>query len=139
MLYGFLLRLWWRDTAEKSADRLTLLLVKNPKLLTGALLKFYAVTDPLLQDRKLTATDVDNYIRQSGAIGTAGLEISTQYKMGQAIHDYPVLEDRLQSLTRWAVSPEFKTAVDTLAETRSPGASAANSTAPGTAPTRPGS
>jgi len=129
ILYGFLLRMWWRDLAEKTADRLTLLLVKNPKLLTGALLKIYAMTDPLLQDRKITAVDVDNFIRQSGAIGTSGLEISTQYKLGQAIHDYPVLEERLQSLNRWAASPDFKTAVDRLAETRSTAAPAAPSTA----------
>ncbi|MDF2441764.1 MAG: hypothetical protein JWN98_2748 [Abditibacteriota bacterium] len=117
-LYGFLLRTFWLDLAERTADRISLLLIKNPKLLTSALLKQHVATDPIMQANDITARDVDNFIRQEGNIGMAGTEISTQYKMGSAIHENPYLEDRLQAISNWAKSPEFTEALKKLAETK---------------------
>jgi hypothetical protein len=134
-LYAFFLRLWWVDAAEITADRLTLLLVKNHKLMQSALIKQHAATDPLMHEHEITSSDVDNYIEQSGLIGLQGREISTQYKLGQAIHENPWLEDRLQQLNEWAKSSEFEEAVKKLAEVR---ASKSGAAAPSTpAPTLP--
>jgi Zn-dependent protease with chaperone function len=115
-LYAFFLRMWWTEVAEMTADRLALLLVKNHKLLQSALIKQHAATDPLMQEHEITAQDVDNYIKQAGLIGLQGHEISTQYKLGQAIHENPYLEDRLQQLKDWAESEEFQEAVRKLKE-----------------------
>lgn len=117
-LYAFFLRLWWTDLADMTADRLVLLLLKNHKLMQSALIKQHAATDPLMFEHEITSSDVDNYIQQSGLIGLQGREISTQYKLGQAIHENPYLEDRLQQLNDWAKSPEFEEAVKKLAEAR---------------------
>jgi Zn-dependent protease with chaperone function len=117
-LYAFFLRLWWTDMAEMTADRLVLLLLKNHKLVQSALIKQHAATDPLMFEHEITAQDVDNYLEQSGMIGLQGKEISTQYKLGQAIHENPYLEDRLHQLKEWAESEEFKVAVQKLADAR---------------------
>lgn len=116
--YGFLLRHWWQDQAEKSADRLTLLLVKNHKLMMSAFIKQHAVSDPLMQEQNISAEDVDSFVRQGNIIGMQGAEISTQYKLGQAIHENMYLEDRLQALEDWARSPDHKEALEKLAATR---------------------
>lgn len=118
-LYAFLLRTWWTDLAEMTADRLTLLVVKNHKILSSALIKQHAATDPLMSEHEILASDVDAYIEQNGLISLEGREISTQYKLGQAIHENPYLEERLQELTAFAKSPEFKVALQKLAEASS--------------------
>lgn len=117
-LYGYLLRFFWLDIAEKTADRLALLLIKNHKLLTSALLKQHVATDPIMQANDISSRDVDNFVRQEGNIGMAGTEISTQYKMGSAIHENPYLEERLQAISNWAKSPDFADALKKLAETK---------------------
>lgn len=115
-LYALLLRTWWIDLAEMTADRLTLLVVKNHKVFSSALIKQHAATDPLMGEHEILPADVDAYIEQNGLISLEGREISTQYKLGQAIHENPYLEERLQELTAFAKSPEFKVAVQKLAE-----------------------
>lgn len=118
VIYGSLLRAFWLKPAQETADRLALLLVKNHRLMISAILKEHAAIDPEMQEMEVTSADVTNYIAQSGHIGMEGREISTQYKLGRAIHENPVLEERLQSLSKWAESPNFKTAVQKLAEAR---------------------
>lgn len=136
-LYAFFLRLWWSDAAEITADRLVLLLVKNHKLMQSALIKQHAASDVLMQEHDITSRDVDNYIEQSGLIGLQGREISTQYKLGQAIHENPWLEDRLQQLNEWAKSNEFQEAVKKLAEARAPKGAVAAATAASTPAAEP--
>jgi len=118
--YGVLLRHWWQDQAEQSADRLTLLLVKNHELMKSTFIKQHAVSDPQMQEQNITTEDVDNYVRQGNIIGMQGNEISTQYKLGQAIHSNSYLEDRLNALDSWAKSPEYKEALAKLAAARAP-------------------
>jgi hypothetical protein len=115
VLYGSLLRLNWQDMAEQSADRLTLILVKNPKLLMSSILKQFASCDPAMQEQGITVEDVDKYIKQGGLIGNSGVEISTQYKIGSAIQDNPFLDTRMRALTAWVNSPEYVEALQKLA------------------------
>lgn len=117
-LYAFLLRLWWSDLAEMTADRLTLLIIKNHKVLSAALIKQHAATDPLMGEHEILPEDVDAYIAQNGLITLEGREISTQYKLGQAIHENPYLEERLKELNAFAKSEEYSTAIAKLAEAR---------------------
>ena len=117
-LFSWLLRMNWQEYAEESADRLTLLLIKNPSLMMGALLKMFAATDPKLMEYEVTNEDVDSYVKQSGYIGMEGNEISTQFKLGSAIQENPYLEARLKGLTSWAKSAEYKAALEKLAEAR---------------------
>ena len=116
--YGFFLRMWWSDMAEMTADRLTLLLIKNHKVIASALLKQHAATDPLMGEHEITSQDVDAYIEQNGLISLEGREISTQYRLGQAIHENPYLEERLQALNNFAKSDEYKEALQRLADAR---------------------
>ena len=135
-IYGALLRLNWHDMAEQSADRLTLLLVKNPKLLMSALLKQFASSDPAMQSQGISAEDVDKYIKQGGLIGNSGTEISTQYKIGSAIQSNPYLEDRIRALTAWVNAPEYVAALEQMAEKRAAKTAAAPApTPPAKAPT----
>jgi hypothetical protein len=120
LIYAVLLRTGWQEQAEQTADRLTLLLVKNSKLLISAILKQVVATDPEIVAQNITSQDVDNYIKQSGLISASGSEILTQYKMGSAIHDNPYLEQRIQSLRDWGNSPEYAAALEKLAQARSP-------------------
>ena len=116
VIYTKLLRAMWYPHAQKNADRIALLLIKNPKLMVSAIVKEYAANDPNMQEMEIATQDVTNWINQSGHIGMAGEEISTQYKLGRAIHEDPELEDRLQALQRWADAPEFKIALQKLTE-----------------------
>lgn len=115
LLYARLLRQLWLPHAERSADRLALILIRNPSLMMSAILKEYAATDAGMQELGVTSQDVTNWIAQKGHIGMKGEEISTQYKLGRAIHEAPILEERIQELQRWNDSPDFKTAVEKLA------------------------
>lgn len=115
MLYARFLRQFWLPHAQQSADRLALLLVRNPSLMQSAILKEYAANDAHMQAMNVTSEDVTNWISQKGRIGTKGEEISTQYKLGRAIHESPVLEDRIQEMQSWAASAFFKEAVEKLA------------------------
>lgn len=117
-MYGFFLRMWWKDAAEMTADRLTLLLLKNHKIIASAILKQKAVSDPVMAEHEITSADVDAYIAQDGLISLEGREISTQYRLGQAIHENSYLEARLQALADFAKSGEFKDALQKLAEAR---------------------
>jgi hypothetical protein len=108
----------WQQLALTEADRLSLLLIKNHKLLISAILKEYAANDENMQALKVEAQDVTNWINQAGHIGMEGKEISTQYKLGRAIHEDPTFEERILTLQKWADSPEFKTAVQKLSESR---------------------
>lgn len=125
VMYGALLRTGWSDAAEQSADRLTLLLVKNPKLLMSAILKQFASCDPQMQERNISAEDVDTYIKQGGLIGATGTEISTQYKIGSAIKENPTLDERLRALTAWVNTPEYVLALEKLSARSKPTAPAA--------------
>ncbi len=118
VIYARFLRQLWLPHAEQSADRLASLLIRNPLLMMSAILKEYAACDPAMQDFSITSADVTNWIAQKGHIGMKGEEISTQYKLGRAIHEAPVLEERLQELQRWNDSPDFKAAVDKLASAK---------------------
>lgn len=116
--YGSLLRVAWSDLADQTADRLTLLLVKNHKLVSSSIIKQHAATDPLMQDANVTTEDVDAYVRQSGSIGLKGSEISTQYKIGSAIANNPYLRARLEALSSFARSSEYAEAVQKLTDAR---------------------
>ncbi len=115
LIYARLLRQLWLPHAQRSADRLALLLIRNPQLMTSAILKEYAATDAGMQELGVTSQDVTNWISQKGHIGMKGEEISTQYKLGRAIHEAPIMEERIQELQKWNNSPDFKTAVEKLA------------------------
>jgi Zn-dependent protease with chaperone function len=118
MIYARLLRQLWLPYAQRSADRLALLLIRNPQLMMSAILKEYAATDAGMQELGVTSEDVTNWISQKGHIGMKGEEISTQYKLGRAIHEAPILEERIQELQRWNNSPDFKNAVEKLASVK---------------------
>jgi Zn-dependent protease with chaperone function len=118
VFYGFLLRIFWQQRAEATTDRLALLLMKNAKLLSSAILKQFVLTDADMQIRNISSQDVDNYIRQEGTISLEGAEISTAYKLGSAIHEKPELEERLQAIGAYSRSPEFAEAVQKLAQSR---------------------
>ncbi len=114
LFYNFLLRMWWQDLAEQTADRLVLLLTRNPNLLKSALLKMHVVNNPMMEEQQITVEDVEKFLSQKGEIGTRGDEISLQYKIGQAIHDNEYLGDRIEQIDDWAKSPDFKAAVEKL-------------------------
>jgi hypothetical protein len=71
-----------------------------------------------MQEQNITADDVDQFIKQDNIIGMQGNEISTQYKLGQAIHENSYLEDRLNALEEWARSAEYREAQEKLAASR---------------------
>lgn len=114
VIYARLLEAMWLPHARQNTDRIALLLVKNPDLLVSAILKDHAARDAKMQEIGVSSEDVSNWINQRGHIGSSGKEISTQYKLGRAIHEDPPLESRLQRLQNWGKSPEFKAALEEL-------------------------
>lgn len=114
LIYGRLLRQLWLPHAQHNADRLALLIVKDHNLMLAAILKEYAALDPNMQELDVSGRDVSNWIHQRGHIGGSGEEISTQYKLGRAIHEAPLLESRLHKLQNWASSPEFQAALEAV-------------------------
>jgi hypothetical protein len=108
----------WLELAHQTGDRLTLLLVKDSKLLLRGILKMHSFDDPLMNEAEVTPEDVEEYVNQGGRISVEGKEISTQYKIGTAISANPFLDERIQSLNEWARSQELQDALQKLAEAR---------------------
>ncbi len=123
--YSSLLQMAWKDLAIHTADRLTLLLVKDHKLLLRGLLKMHAFNDPFMTEAEVTPEDIEEYVNQAGRISVQGTEISTQYKIGTAISANPFLDDRIQELNDWSRSQEFHNALEKLAEARTKNAPSA--------------
>ncbi len=114
LIYARLLNEIWLPHARQNTDRLALFLVKNPNLMLSSILKDYAARDAKMQEIGVSSEDVSNWVQQRGHIGSSGREISTQYKLGRAIHENPPLEARLQCLQNWAKSTEFAAAVEEM-------------------------
>ncbi len=114
-IYANLLEKLWLPYAMQNADRVALLVIRNQPLLLSAIVKQKAATDANMQSLGVTSADVTTWINQKGHIGMAGEEISTQYKLGRAIHEDPPFELRVQNLQRFADSADFKAAVEKLA------------------------
>ena len=113
--YAALLNMAWHELAEQTADRLALIILRNPKIFLSALLKQLAESDPQMREIGVTSADVDAYIKQDGVIDAAGHSVSTQYKIGSAIGDNPYIEARISAFNEWARSPEFQAAMEKLA------------------------
>lgn len=117
-IYTKLLENLWLGQAHQSADRLAALLIRNPSLMLSAILKVHAANDANMQNLNVSSEDISSWIAQKGHIGMAGEEISTQYKLGRAIHEDPPFEMRLQGLQKWCESAEFKAALEKLTSGR---------------------
>ena len=117
-IYVELLRNIWLQHALKSADRIALLVIRNFGLLLSAIVKEKAANDANMQKLGVQSSDVANWVAQRGHIGMAGDEISTQYKLGRAIHENPPFEKRILSLQEWSATPEYNKAVEDLAKRR---------------------
>ena len=117
-IYVELLRNIWLQHALKSADRIALLVVRNFALLLSAVVKEKAANDAQMQELGVQSSDVANWVAQRGHIGMEGKEISTQYKLGRAIHENPPFEKRILSLQEWSATKEYEAAVEQLAKRR---------------------
>ena len=117
-LYSALLQLSWSEVANQSADRLTLLLLRDYKLLMRAILKMHSAFDQVMIEAEVTPEDVDSYVNQAGRISVEGTEISTQYKIGSAISANVILEQRIKALMDWSKSQEYQDALQKLAAAR---------------------
>ena len=118
--YSALVNMAWRDLADQTADRLALLIMRNPAVLMGALLKQFSVSDPLMIEREVSPADVDAYVRQDGNIDAAGTAVSTQYKIGSAIGDNLYIDERVKALQEWSRSPELQAALQKLQAGKKP-------------------
>ena len=115
-IYVRLLEALWIHHAQQSADRVALLVIRNHSLLLSAIVKEKAANDAHMKDLGVESSDVANWVAQKGHIGMEGKEISTQYKLGRAIHEDPPFEARLLGLQFWHASKDFETAVEKLAK-----------------------
>ena len=118
LIYAKLLRQLWLPHAQRNTDRIALFLVKSPPLLLSAVLKEHAAASANMQDLSISNTDINNWINQRGHIGGSGEEISTQYKLGRAIHEDPPFEERMQNMQNWGKSAEFTAALEKLKTSR---------------------
>lgn len=123
--YSMFLQMAWKDIAIETADRLTLLLVKDPKLLLRGILKMHAFNDHIMTEAEVTPEDIEEYVNQAGRISVEGSEISTQYKIGTAISANPFLDERLKNFSEWSRSQDYRNALEKLAESRTKNAPAA--------------
>ena len=117
-IYTKLLDALWIHHAQQSADRVALLVIRNHSLMLSAIVKEKAANDAAMQELGVQSSDVTNWVTQKGHIGMEGKEISTQYKLGRAIHENPPFERRVLRLQKWSTSKEFEAAVEQLAKRR---------------------
>ena len=117
-IYARLLEVLWINHAQQSADRVALLVIRNQSLLLSAIVKEKAANDAHMKELGVVSDDVTNWVTQRGHIGMEGKEISTQYKLGRAIHEDPPFEQRVLNLQDWSASKEFEAAVEKLAKRR---------------------
>ena len=114
-LYASLLHALWLAHAESNADRLALLLVKNPKLVMSALLKDFVSHHNLLRAKGVGFDDVETHLKSGGLLEKSGAQMSAQYALGNALREDAAFNARLNALTTWVNSPEYVSALETLA------------------------
>jgi Zn-dependent protease with chaperone function len=111
---SFLLTVNWTNMREISADRITLLLTRNPRLLSATMLKVAVAADP---EATVSASDVEGYLnQQSRSVQVSMVGVSTHFKLGQTIHSNPFLNERLKALVEFAGSDQYKEAVAKMDE-----------------------
>lgn len=115
-LYALMLRAMWLPHAQANADRLALLLVKNPKLVMSALLKDFVAQHAVLRARNVGFSDVDTHLKGGGLLERSGEQMSAQYALGNALRDDTTFNARLNAITSWVNSPEYVAALEHLAE-----------------------
>jgi Zn-dependent protease with chaperone function len=93
---------------EITADRVTLLLTRNARLLSATMLKIAVAADP---EATISAEDVEGYLNQQSKMQVSLVGVSTHFKLGQTIHANPFLNERLKALVEFAASDAYKEAI----------------------------
>jgi Zn-dependent protease with chaperone function len=107
-ILSFLLTTNWTNMREISADRVTLLLTRNARLLSATMLKIAVAADP---EATISAEDVEGYLNQQSKMQVSLVGVSTHFKLGQTIHSNPFLNERLKALVEFAASDAYKEAI----------------------------
>ena len=134
-IYLLMLRALWLSRAEQNADRLTLLLVKNPRLLLNALTKDFVATHSRLRARGVSFGDVETFVKDGGLanhdlpnhdlsnqklsnqkLSNRDGEQSAHGVLRKAIDEDVAFSVRARNLTRWVNSPQYVSALETLSQ-----------------------
>ncbi len=124
-IYLLMLRALWPSHAEQNADRLTLLLVKNPRLLLNALTKDFVATHSRLRARGVSFGDVETFVKDGGLanhdlsnqkLSNRDGEQSAHGVLRKAIDEDVAFSARARNLTRWINSPQYVSALETLSQ-----------------------
>jgi len=102
----------WRDIIEYSADRLALLLTKNPVALMRAIIKSAAAAD---EQADLARDEIDAYLAATGTADTDGAQLERLFKINQFVKSQPNMQDRLQEIGAYLTSDEVEAAFEKIA------------------------
>ena len=118
----------WVPLAEQTADRVALLLTQNQKAYGSAIMKLaiagsggqvqYRETDGW-RDVEATAEEVSTaelgqYLSRKGDLALEGGELTAHFRLGEFIRQHPEVQERINELTRYADSPEFRATLEKM-------------------------
>lgn len=99
-LFAACLRMAWMNIIEFTADRVALLLIRDPQICISALLKRAVEMDPT---SNLEPHEIDDYLRR-GALSVQAQDVEDHYRVGTFVRSHPLLQARLGDLIRFGQS-----------------------------------
>jgi hypothetical protein len=95
----------WRWYAALTADRMAVVLSRDRRSVAAALLK-----QATAGVEGITPAEIDEYLKGHGAITAHSAEVTTHFKLGQALRDREGLMTRLRAISMFIESDEYKQA-----------------------------
>ncbi|HIE51086.1 MAG TPA: hypothetical protein EYP85_04950 [Armatimonadetes bacterium] len=110
-LYAFFLRPWL-EAIETTADRLALLLIRDHKVISAALLKLAVGNDPT---SSVEVAEIDEFISKGG-MEVRAEDVDAHYRMGVLRQKHEDLFARLYDLSTFESSQEARKSLQTILE-----------------------
>ncbi len=103
----------WRDVIDYTADRLSLLVTRNPAVLMRAIVKSAAATD---EQADLSQEEIEAYLASGADLETDAAQMERFFKISQFVKNQPNLRDRIEEIREYSASEEAQAALEKIAQ-----------------------
>jgi len=102
----------WSQYAEMTADRVAMLLTRDRKVVSSAVLKG-AVRG---SEEGISQEEISSYLARAGGMQAEGSDVTTHYRLGEFLRARPWVTSRLKAIGAYATSEDFKRDLERLAQ-----------------------
>jgi hypothetical protein len=99
----------WQWYAALTADRMSVLLTRDRRIVVAALLK-----QATMRVEGITIAEIDDYLSRHGSLAAQSAEVTTHFKLGEVLRERQGLLLRLRGIAQYAESEEYALARDRL-------------------------